>query len=155
MLSLVTNDEPRFTVSRIEIDAARPLYSVETLPRLIEEFPDDELFFVIGADSWSEITTWRQWETVLTLMNIIVVTRPGYLIGFDHVTDDVRERVVDMRGLDAFEMEPAQRIYVTDAVQLDVSATDIRRKIRSGDASWRDDVPAEVAKYIEKYQIYN
>jgi nicotinate-nucleotide adenylyltransferase len=155
MLCLVTNEPPMIAVSRIEIDAARPLYSVETLTRLGRDFPDDELFFVIGADSWLEITTWREWESVLSLTNIIVVTRPGYDIAANHVTDDIRERIVDLRGGRSYEPGKTRHIYLTDAVQVDVSATVVRHKIRSGDASWRDDVPAEVAKYIEKYQIYS
>ncbi len=52
----------------------------------------------MGADSWEEITTWREWERVLTLTDIIVVTRPGYEVGTAHVTRAMRERVVDMRG---------------------------------------------------------
>jgi len=155
MLCLVTNENADVPVSRIEIDAARPLYSVETLTRLNENYPHDELFFVIGADSWMDITTWREWETVLTLTNIIVVTRPGYDIGFDHVTDEIRSLIIDLRTEHAAEMPGEQRIYITDAVQAAVSATEIRRKIRAGDTSWHDDVPPEVAKYIEKYQIYN
>lgn len=155
MLCLVTNADADIAVSRIEIDAARPLYSVETLGRLIEDFPNDELFFVIGADSWMDITTWREWETVLKLTNIIVVTRPGYEIGFDHVTDEVRERIVDLRGASPFDVDATKRIYITDAVQADVSATEIRRKFAAGDTSWQHDVPPEVAKYIQKYQIYN
>jgi nicotinic acid mononucleotide adenylyltransferase len=52
-------------------------------------------------------------------------------------------------------MSGRKKIYITDAVELDVAATDIRRRIREGDQTWKADVPKEVAKYIEKYQIYN
>lgn len=155
MLCLATNDDPAITVSRMEIEAPDRPYSVETLTRLNEQFPDNKLFFVIGADSWMDIRSWRDWERVLTLADIIVVTRPGVEIGLDHVTDDIRSRIVDIRGTDRLPEHADRKIYITDAVQIDISATDIRRKVREGDASWKDNVPPEVAKYIEKYQIYN
>ena len=97
----------------------------------------------MGADSWAEITTWREWEKVLTIVNIIVVTRPDYEIGFSHVTEEIRERIVDLRGefpakaqkrKDIKEAATEDRIFITDAVQIDVSATEIRQKIRENAA---------------------
>ena len=127
---------------------------------------DAQIFFVMGADSWQEITTWREWEKVLTLSNIIVVTRPDYEIGFSHVTGEIRERIVDLRNgnqqsaagnqpeIDSRLTIEDSRIYITDAVQIDVSATEIRQKIRENADDWREYVPEEVAKYIEKYKLY-
>jgi nicotinate-nucleotide adenylyltransferase len=159
MLCLATQEDERVSVSKMEIEVPERPFSVETLSRLVGERPTDEIFFVLGADSWMDITEWREWEKVLSLTNHIVVTRPGVEIGFSHVTDAVRNRIVDMREEGEKErkgeVEKVSRIYVTDAVSVDVSASDIRRKIRGGDRSWRDDVPAEVAKYVEKYQIYS
>jgi nicotinate-nucleotide adenylyltransferase len=154
MLCLVTQNEAKMKVSKMEIEMPERPFSVETLSRLNEEFPHDEIFFVMGADSWIEITAWREWETVLTLTNHIVVTRPGVELGLDHVTDEIRRHLIDLRG----NIQPTTKersIFITDAVNVDVSATDIRRKIRENVPAWRDDVPPEVAKYIEKYQIYN
>ncbi|MGE3465924.1 MAG: nicotinate-nucleotide adenylyltransferase, partial [Pyrinomonadaceae bacterium] len=146
MLCLVTRDEPAMRVSRIEIEAPERPYSVETLSRLKDQLPDDRIFFVMGADSWEEITTWRDWETVLSLTDHIIVTRPGYDIGSTHLTDTVRSRVVDVRGHEAVEVtDEGSRIYITDAVNVDVSATEVRHKIANGEPSWRDDVPGEVA----------
>jgi nicotinate-nucleotide adenylyltransferase len=156
MLCLVTQDEPMMRVSKMEIDMPERPFSVETLERLNAEFPQDEIFFVIGADSWMEITAWREWEKVLTMANTIVVTRPGTEIGFSHITDAIRERLIDLRTHgQEHTATNGLRIYVTDAMSADVSATEIRRKLRSEDASRLADVPAEVAKYIEKYQIYS
>jgi len=155
MLCVVTSDHRRMSVSRIEIEAPEKPYSVETMPKLIEMYPNDDLFFVIGGDSWEEITTWRDWERVLQLMNIIVVTRPGTELKTDHVTDEIRGRIVDVRGkywVDDLAASPS--IYFSDAVDMDVSATAIRASIRDGSNDWLSDVPEEVAKYIEKYQIY-
>lgn len=159
MLCLGTCDKANVRVSRIEIEMPERPYSVETLARLNEMYPQDQIFFVMGADSWSEITTWREWETVLTLTDHIVVTRPGYEIGTEHVTDQIRERIVDLRGKEEVkrrrgEKENANKIFITDCVELDISATDIRHKIQAQDPTWRDFVTDEVANYIEKYQIY-
>ena len=157
MLCLVTQNEPRMFVSKMEIEMPGRPYSVETLERLSVEHPDDEIFFVMGADSWMDIATWREWEKVLSLSNHIVVTRPGIEIGFTHVTDDVRARIVDLRETAGTRPGPhaSRSIYVTDSVNLDISATLIRHRIRENDPSWHKDVPAEVANYVEKYQIYN
>jgi len=155
MLSLVTNVELKISVSPVELDAPEKPYTVETQKRLKDESSGAKIFFVIGADSWQEITTWREWETVLIETSIIVVTRPDYEIGFSHVAQEIKERVVDLRN----ESHPpsvnsGQKIYITDAVNLDVSATEIRRKIRARQMDWHKLVPDEVAKYIEKYELY-
>jgi nicotinic acid mononucleotide adenylyltransferase len=92
------------------------------------------------------------------MTNHIVVTRPGYEIGFDHVTDAVRERVVDLRtgpGGDALRNDGSLRIYITDVVGLDISSTEIRADVSEDDRLDREhEVPDEVAKYIEKYELY-
>jgi nicotinate-nucleotide adenylyltransferase len=160
MLCLVTNDTDRIVVSKMEIEAPERPYTFETLTTLNQRLTDTRIFFVMGADSWMDIATWRRWEEVLKLTDHIVITRPGIEIGFDHVTDEIRERIVDLRqnGAEAAPSgEPQKRhsIYITDAVNMNISATEIRSKIRLGDASWQQDVPAEVAKYVEKYQIYS
>lgn len=154
MLCLATNDRLKIKVSRIELEAPERPYTIETLTSLKNELKDARIFFVLGADSWDEITTWREWEAVLTIVNIIVVTRPGYEIGFSHVTDRVRERIVDGRGKMQFDLQSEDKIYITDAVKMEVSATEIRQKIRSGDNDWQKEVPDAVAEYIEKYEIY-
>lgn len=161
MLCLATKDDPIIRVSKMEIEVPERPYSVETLGRIKAEMPDAEIFFVMGADSWMDITTWREWENVLSLANHIVVTRPGYVVNSPHVTDEIRSRIVDLRNdparsaARAGEASADPQIFLTDVVNLDISATEIRGKIREGDPTWHDDVPAEVANYIEKYQIYS
>jgi nicotinate-nucleotide adenylyltransferase len=165
MLAIATNAEAKIKVSKMELELPERPYTVETLTRLLNELPDTQIFFVMGADSWAEITTWREWEKVLTLVNIIVVTRPDYEIGFAHVTDEIRARIVDLRGNSPAKAQrrkenksqipnPQSQIFITDAVQIDVSATEIRRKIKENATDWRADVSNEVAKYIEKYELY-
>lgn len=156
MLALATQAEPRISVSTLELNHAEKRYTVETLPEIMDQYAGSDVFFVMGADSWSEITTWREWEKVLLMTNHIVVTRPGYEIGLDHVTDAVRERIVDLRDRDDVAGQYSGfRIYITDAVRVDVSATEIRDDVSADDRLDRaDDVPQEVAKYIEKYELY-
>lgn len=177
MLCLVTQNEPTIRVSKMEIEMPERPYSVETLTRLNHEHPDDEIFFVMGADSWMEITAWREWEKVLSLSNHIIVTRPGVELGHSHVTKGIGQQMIDLRkegekvrkgegkpGWAALStsflssprsaIRDARSIFITDAVNIDISATQIRRRIRENDVSWRRDVPHEVANYIEKYQIY-
>jgi nicotinate-nucleotide adenylyltransferase len=157
MLCLATNNEPNMSVSKMEIEVPNRPYTVETLTRLNDLLPDSQLFFVMGADSWRDIRTWREWEKVLGLTNHIIVTRPGFEISGDHVTEEFRERIVDIRGESDPDIQDggSRKIYFTDAVSLEISASKIRKKIRDKDDEWRDDLTLEVAKYIEKYQIYN
>jgi nicotinate-nucleotide adenylyltransferase len=162
MLALATNDEPRIGISKMELDAPERPFTFETLTRLKTELADTEIFFVMGADSWAEITTWREWEKVLSLANTIVVTRPDYQIGFSHVTKEIQSRIIDLRGANQSRMLESEqanesgdaRIYITDAVFIHVSATEIRGKIKTSDESWRKEVPLPVAKYVEKYELY-
>jgi len=149
MLCLMTAQSEKLHVSKLEIDLPGKPFTVETLPRLKELYPDDRIFFVMGADSWRDILTWREWEKVLLMTDHIVVTRPGVDLTTNHVSEKVRERIVNADPADG---EP--RIFFSQAINMDVSATDIRHRIRAGDASWRADVPPPVANYIEKYQIY-
>ncbi|HEX5709454.1 MAG TPA: nicotinate-nucleotide adenylyltransferase [Pyrinomonadaceae bacterium] len=162
MLALATQTEPRFRVSTVELDAPERPYTVETLARFVEtRGRAARLFFVMGADSWAEIKTWREWERVLSLTDHIVVTRPGYELTTAHVTDEVRARVVDVRGADAervgreLEGEGA-KIFLSDAVELDISATGIRRLVEESGAGAQLArlVPAAVADYIRKYELY-
>lgn len=160
MLVLATQQDPRLRVSTFELDTPDRRYTVDTLAHFSSEFGESaDLFFVMGADSWSEITTWRGWERVLALVNHIVVSRPGYDINLDLVNSSVRERIVDLRGskqIPKVVNEAAgEKIFITDAVMLENSATQIRRALREDD--WNQLtrlVPSPVADYIRKYELY-
>ena len=137
MLALATQDDPRLVISTFELDAPDRRYTVDTVAEFQRRFGEaTELFFIMGADSWSEITTWREWERLLKMTNHIVVTRPGY------------------------EVPPApaglgDRIFFTDAVLKDISATNIRRLASEGrHEELAGLVPQPVANYIKKYEIY-
>ena len=160
MLALATSDKPQIKISKMELDAPEKPYTFETQTKLKRKLKDAEIFFVTGADSWQEIDTWREWERVLTLTNIIVVTRPGTEISFSHVTEKINKRIIDTRKSRKPKItiekpqSKNQQIFITNAVNLDVSSTEIRRKIRAKQNDWRRLVPAEVAKYVKKYELY-
>jgi nicotinate-nucleotide adenylyltransferase len=161
MLALATQNEPGLRISTFELEAPDRRYTVDTLAHFKRELGGrTDLFFIMGADSWSEITSWHEWEQLLTMANHIVVTRPGYEMSAGHVTPVVAERIVDLRGLDESRATKTvlgfrdERIFITDAVVMDVSATDIRRAARESDDQLAKMVPAAVANYINKYGIY-
>ncbi len=154
MLCEASDALPNTRVSTLEVEQPETPFTIETIARIKELMPADRIFKVIGADSWEEITTWRRWEDVLTAVDIIVVTRPGYGIGTDHITQEIRERIVDLRDSEK-PVSDARSIYFTDAAYTDISATGIRKKIREGDRSWRALVHPDVAAHIEKYRLYS
>lgn len=138
MLVLATQNDPGLCVSTFELDGPGRQYTVDTLTHYRGQLGESaELFFVMGADSWTEITTWRQWERLTTLANLIVVTRPGFEV-------------------ETPEQEPGKKqVFVSDAVMIDVSATEVRRSAREGEEEKLNKfVPLEVANYIRKYGLY-
>lgn len=155
MLCLATRNSKMIRVSQMELDVPEQPYTIETLARLKNDLPEDEIFFVMGADSWSEITTWKEWEKVLTIVNTIVVTRPEYEIGVSHVTDGIRQRVVDLRKNNEAARYPNPTIFFSDPVRDKVSSTEIRRCVFENLNGWEKNVSREVAKYIRKYRLYN
>jgi nicotinate-nucleotide adenylyltransferase len=163
MLALATQDDPRLLISTFELDAPERKYTVETVAHFQRELDDEtELFFIMGADSWSEITTWRDWERLLTMTNHIVVTRPGYEPGTTDV-GAISEHIQDLRtSLECDGLAPlspraerAPKIFITDVVMKDVSATTIRQLASEGRMDELVNfLPGPVLEYIKKYGIY-
>lgn len=154
MLALATQDDPQLSISTFELDAPDRRYTVDTVEHFQRELGDSaEIFFIMGADSWSEITTWREWERLLTMTNHIVVTRPGYEPTTTHV-GAIEERIADLRiCLERGHGPP--NIFFTDLVMNDVSASSIRRLASEGRIEELADlVPGPVLEYIKKYSIY-
>ncbi len=156
MLCLATSDNERIMVSPIEVEKGEKRYTIDTLAELRELYPDDEIFFVMGADSWMDIRTWREWEKVLTSSNHIVVSRPGYELSVDHVEPEIAERIVDIRGCGDTRdrLRKGEHIYLTDAVEMNISATGLRNDLSDGNLDSADSLPPKVAKYVEKYDLY-
>lgn len=156
MLALATQNDSQLSISSFELDDPDRRYTVDTIAHFQRVLGDEtELFFIMGADSWSEITTWREWERLLTMTNHIVVTRPGYEPLTTHV-GAVGERIVDLRGIKISRKgAKTQSIFFTDAVMKDVSATKIRRLASEGRTDELTDLlPEPVLEYIKKYEIY-
>jgi nicotinate-nucleotide adenylyltransferase len=156
MLALATEQDQNLHVSTVELDAPQFPYAVETIQRMKDVA--ERLFFLIGADSWAELSTWREWQRLLQMCDLIVVTRPGYEVDPDAAPP---AEVVNVRGGAASEIaellrsDQAPRVFVTDAAMIDVSATRIRSAAQKNDfAALRTMVPAMVAAYIEKYNLY-
>lgn len=155
MLALATQDDRSILVSTYELNGPERRYTVDTLKHFLQVFLNDEVFFLMGADSWEEIHTWRDWELLLSLTNHIVVTRPGYEIDVQRLGPAIVERVVDLRGSDRVEVAPEPRIFLTDVVQRDISATEIRNAVASENPDQLAKlVPQTVAEYISKYRLY-
>jgi len=158
MLSVATREDRRILVSTHELDRSEPRYTIDTLTELKRAFSTTTRFFVIGGDSWLDIRTWRRWEELLLADNFIVVARPGFDLTADHVTSEIRARIRDIRGETIGRRREwectEQSIYFTDSVNFDTSSTELREDLSDGRLDRTADVPAEVAKYIEKYELY-
>jgi nicotinate-nucleotide adenylyltransferase len=129
MAELACAADPRFEVSRIE-ERANPSYSIDTIEKLLA-LGSGPLAFLIGADAFADIRTWRRWQDVVRLVEFIVVTRPAARY---HVPPNARVR--ELNGLD-----------------LPVSSSAIREEIARG---VRDlPVPPAVLRYIQERGLYS
>lgn len=167
MLALATADSANMFISTVELEAPSRPYTVETLGRLQAELRPARLFFVMGADSFGDVTSWREYEAILSEYDVIVATRPGHRSRDGHggaqdgdeavgaLTPQLKRRIVDLRGggRPSDEDLKSSRIYLTDYVSIDVSATEVRETARQG-RSIDNLVPPSVAAYIEKYRLY-
>ena len=167
MLALATADSPKMFISTVELEAPARPYTIETLGRLRTELQPARLFFVMGADSFADVTSWREYEAILSEYDVVVVTRPGYpdRDAFDAdqngeeavgaLAPQLRRRIVDLRGgsYPSDEDLKSPRVYLTDYVSIDVSATGIREAVEQG-RSIDGMVPPPVAAYVEKYRLY-
>jgi nicotinate-nucleotide adenylyltransferase len=134
-----SDGDPRFEVSRIEADVPERSYTVDTLRRLHDSRPDDELTFIVGGDMAHALPTWHDPEAVLSLATLGVAEREG--VG----RADIVERLAGLAG--------AERIRFFDMPRLDISSSMIRRRIASG-RPVRYLVPDAVAQYIAAEGLY-
>jgi nicotinate-nucleotide adenylyltransferase len=132
MTELGIEPEPRFRISRIEVERGGPTYTIDTLRNLRDEEPGVELFFITGADAILEIMRWREPEVVFDLAHFIAATRPGY------------------------DMEPLVEhpdVTVMHIPALAISSTDIRARVHEG-RPIRFLVPEPVESYIRTAGLY-
>ena len=156
MAVLATLDEPRVRVSTLELEAPSKPYTFETLEQLRSRYGSQiALFFVMGADSFEEMHTWREPARILATANLIVVGRPGHELRSAHLPPSFTAAVVDKRGT-AGEIKEAGagagQIYFIDC-EMPISATEIRERVGEG-AAIGHLVPPRVAQYISRYDLY-
>lgn len=150
MAELALLDDEALHVCAYELTPNRPAYTVETLEHFRRQHPDDVLHLLLGSDSLAHLTSWRRWRDLVPLARLVVLARPGW------DPREVRESLSDeLHGL-LFEGAPggapAPPVVVECAV--DVSATEIRRRLAAGEeppAGWLHE---RVIDYIQKYDLY-
>ncbi len=129
MVEIACEPYSDFIPSRLE-EGVKRSYTVTTLERVRQELgPRDSLFFLIGADAFSELETWKRWREVVTLTEFIVVARPGI---HDHIPENARVHPLDL--------------------ELPVSSSSIRARLAAGEPT--PEVPAEVRRYIDQHGLY-
>ncbi|GAB3597060.1 Nicotinate-nucleotide adenylyltransferase [Corynebacterium faecale] len=136
MTVIATASNPRFHVSRVDIDRGGDTYTIDTLTDIRAQYPDADLFFITGADALAMIVTWRDWETMFDLAHFVGVTRPGYELDDDIIPEMHKDRV-----------------SLVDIPAMAISSTDCRERARDGHPVWYL-VPDGVVQYITKRQMY-
>jgi nicotinate-nucleotide adenylyltransferase len=129
MVKLATAKNRAFTVSRVELDRPGPSYSIDTVIRLQRKYRKGEWYFLVGADAAAKLTSWRKIARLRSLVRFATVPRPGS------------------------RKKPAAWVLRLPVKTREVSASDIRRRIREG-RSVRGLVPEPVRAYIEKKGLY-
>ncbi len=136
MTVIATAANPRFRVSRVDIDRAGPTYTIDTLHDLREQLPDAELYFITGADALADILTWRDVGSLFELAHFVGCTRPGYDMDASTLTDI-----------------PSDRVTLVEIPALAISSTFCRERAMAGQPVWYL-VPDGVVQYIAKHDVY-
>jgi nicotinate-nucleotide adenylyltransferase len=134
MTVIATASNPKFSVSRVDIDRPGPTYTIDTLRDLhAAAGPDDELFFITGADALAEILTWHAVDELFTLAHFVGCTRPGHRLSG--------------AGL------PEGKVSLVEIPALAISSTECRARVGVGQPVWYL-VPDGVVQYIAKRELY-
>jgi len=140
MLELALRGEPRFRLSRVDLDRPAPSFTVDTL-RILRQRMGDEvaLYFILGADALATFAEWRAPDEILRLARLACVTRPGTALDIDI-----------LRGaLPTIE----ERVELITGLAVGISSTDIRRRVATGETI-RFHVPSQVERYILWHGLY-
>jgi nicotinate-nucleotide adenylyltransferase len=133
MTVIATASNPRFWVSRVDIDRAGPTYTIDTIRDIAEQRPEAELFFITGADALGQILSWKDAADALNLARFIGVTRPGYELSDAHL--------------------PTDSVTLLDVPAMAISSSDCRLRVAAGRPVWYL-VPDGVVQYINKHELY-
>ena len=131
---IATASNPKFTVSRVDIDRPGVTYTIDTLRDIRAQHPDAELFFITGADAVAEIMQWKDADKMWDLAHFVAVTRPGYS---------------SPEGVKL----PEGKVDTLEIPALAISSTDVRRRAEHGEPVWYL-VPDGVVQYIGKHGLY-
>ena len=139
MVERAVGGNERFVVDRVEVDAGRKMYSVETVPLVKERYEGEEWFFVSGADEVSNLLSWKEPDRLLGEVKMVAATRSGYDISnLDHL---------------AAKLKNFDRIVPVECSRVDISSTGIRRMLKEG-KSIRYLVPDCVHELIRNRGLY-
>jgi|SRR5215207_6665949 len=133
MTVIATASNPRFTVSRVDIDRPGPTYTVDTLNDLRQRCRDDELFFITGADALQQILSWHRADELFGFAHFVGVTRPGYDLADHHL--------------------PRGAVSLVEVPAMAISSTACRARVAGGLPVWYL-VPDGVVQYISKRRLY-
>lgn len=133
MAVIATASNPRFTVSRVDIDRDGPTYTIDTLRDLRGSYPDSDLYFISGADAIEQIHEWKDIDDAWDIAHFVAVTRPGHILSVSTL--------------------PADKVSQLEIPALAISSTDCRSRVRAGSPVWYL-VPDGVVQYIAKHALY-
>lgn len=133
MTVVATASNPRFTVSRVDIDRGGTTYTIDTLTDLAKIYEDADFYFITGADALAQILEWKDSEKLFDMAHFIGVTRPGHTL--------------HAHGL------PSRSVSLLEVPAMAISSTDCRARVGRGQPVWYL-VPDGVVQYISKYDLY-
>jgi nicotinate-nucleotide adenylyltransferase len=158
MLALATQPYERFFVSDLEMGRPGPTYTVDTLAAFAARCSDAELYFLLGSDSFSQITTWHRWEELVEMAHLVVLHRAtvwGEEL-FTKLPEKLRARLVPVQLFAQVPDPPrgAKAVYLLEHDPFPVSASLIRQRLAAGQTI-SELVPPEVHRWIVKYGLYH
>ena len=134
MTVIATASNPRFSVSRVDIDRPGPTFTIDTLRELRSLRGEDaEFFFITGADALSKMMSWQDAADLFKLAHFVGVTRPGHRLS--------------SAGL------PSDQVSLIEIPALSISSTECRQRVGAGEPVWYL-VPDGVVQYIAKRCLY-
>ncbi|UGT69426.1 nicotinate-nucleotide adenylyltransferase [Nocardia gipuzkoensis] len=140
MTVIATASNPRFSVSRADIDRGKVTYTVDTLREMRSQHPGAELYFITGADALASILTWQDWAELFELAKFVGVSRPGYELNTDHLAEYLRDL-------------PSDAVTMIEIPALAISSSECRRRAAENRPVWYL-VPDGVVQYISKRHLY-
>jgi nicotinate-nucleotide adenylyltransferase len=154
MVRLATSNNPHFSTSDVELSRPGKSYSVDTI-RFFRERRQDALFFIVGSDAFVEIETWKEFQNLFSLCDLIVMARPGSQKNSS--SSPLPKALIPSFRYDSGEKAwihlSGHLLYFKEISFLDISSTKVREFIEKG-GSVRYLIPAEVEAYIQEHGLY-